>query len=93
MNIDPTFTFATACKIQPFKANFNDATNVTYLGVVSMNDNFKDACTLGWSLMDNTGTIYSKGSLDMNGADYAGWNGDNLFPFTFVGNKLGLTFI
>lgn len=93
MQIDTNFMTATACKIQPFKANFNDTTNVTHLGVVSLSDNFKDACTLGWSLMDESGTVYAKGSIDMNGADYAGWDGDNLFPFSFVGNKLGLIFI
>lgn len=90
--IDTTFLGITACKVIPFKAKFTDSVNVTHLGVRIVNDNLKNSCTLYWSLMDDIGKMYTDGTLVIEGADYDTWGGNNLYPFTFVANKLHITF-
>ncbi|MHB8209066.1 hypothetical protein [Mucilaginibacter sp.] len=93
MTIDTTFKAMTACAIQPLKAKMNDAANSTHLGVRITYDDLLVVCTIFWALLGNDGTIYLSGDLTLGGTDYQGWSGDNMYPFTFAGTQLGLTFI
>jgi len=90
--IDTTFTPMTAVKIIPFKAKFTDTINVTYLGIKISDDNLKNACVLNWALLDSKGAIHIYGNATIQGADYDAWNGNNLFPFIFVGKLYNLIF-
>jgi len=83
----------TACQIQPVKAKFIDTTESTYLGVRIIGDNLNNNCTLYWALMDNAAIIYAQGNESISGADYTNWDGDNLYPFTYIGTLFNLTFI
>lgn len=91
-SIDTTFKFAVACKVQPFKASFSDTINVTYLSVMDQNDNLSTSCTFFYQLLDSKGAAHASGVFTCSGTDYQGWNGNNLYPFTYVGNKLKLSF-
>lgn len=91
--IDTAVTSITACKINPFKAKYTDTVNVDHLGVRIINDNLNNACTLYWALLDKYGVIHLEGNATITGAAYTTWNGNNAYPFQFVANQYGLTFI
>lgn len=91
--IDTLFKSITSCKISPFKATFVDTVNVTYLGLRIISDNLNNSCTVYWMLMDNSGVSHLSGNAIITGADYANWNGNNLYPFQFVGKLYNLTFL
>ncbi|MGZ3753573.1 MAG: hypothetical protein ACXVAY_01360 [Mucilaginibacter sp.] len=91
--IDTAYHAATACKIQPFKAKFNDTVNVTHLAAQITYDDLKANCSVAWKLMDDNGNVHMGGNAGIGGTDYQNWNGNNLYPFTFLGALLGLTFI
>lgn len=91
--IDTAFKSMTACKIESFKAKWTDTTNVDHLGIRSISDDFQTTCTLYWALMDSTGATHIDGNATISGADYQNWQGDNIFPFAFVGKLYNLVFI
>lgn len=89
--IDTTFKPMTACKIVPFKAKYTDTALSTYLGVRIISDDLKSTCTLYWALFaDNVVTV--DGNATISGDDYLAWNGNNLYPFTFVGKLYNIIF-
>jgi hypothetical protein len=90
--IDTTYKYAVACKISPFKANFTDTLNVTYLNVSDLYDNLSDSCTFFYQLLDIKGVAHMSGTYNCSGASYKAWDGNNLFPFRYVANKLNLNF-
>ena len=92
--IDSTFKgMIIACKIQSFKAKWNDTINVDHVGVRIMNDNLKSICTLYWALLDSNAMVHLEGNETISGDDYKNWGGDNIFPFAFVGKLYNLVFI
>ena len=91
--VDTTFTRMTACKIVPFKAKWNDTTNVDYLGVRIISDDLKSVATLYWALMDSNGVIHYDSNDFIRGTDYSNWSGDNKFPFSFIAIKNNIVFI
>jgi len=91
--VDSAFKSMTACKIQPFKVKWNDTVNVDHLGVNIKNDNLSSSATFYWALMDSTGLIHIDGYTTIINSDYTNWNGNNIFPFSFIGKKLNLVFI
>lgn len=89
--IDTTFKTMTACKVVPFKAKFTDSVNANYLGVKIISDDLKSTCTLYWALYaDNTQVL--DGNATISGTDYTSWNGNAIFPFTFVGKLYNIIF-
>jgi hypothetical protein len=89
--IDTTFKAMTACKIVPFKAKYTDTALSNHLGVRIISDDLKSTCTLYWALFaDNVITV--DGNATITGDDYAAWNGNNLYPFTFVGKLYNIIF-
>lgn len=91
--IDTTITSMAAVKIVPFKAKFNDTTNVTHLSVQITGDNLKNWCGLRWSVMDSTGRVSVEGYAAITGKDYENWTGSNLYPFVFIGRLYNIAFI
>jgi len=91
--IDTEFSFMAACKIQPVKANFNDQVESTLLGIKLFRDDLRTHAVLSCALMDDDGNIYQAFNVKIEGEDYQNWNGDNLYPFNYVGNQFNLTFI
>jgi hypothetical protein len=91
--IDTTINYVAAVKIQPFKAKFNDSTNVTHLSVQITGDNLKNWCGLKWAVMDSMQRVSVEGYAVINGADYANWTGSNLYPFVFIGKLYNITFL
>jgi hypothetical protein len=91
--VDSTFTKMTACKIFPFKAKWNDTTNVDHLGVRIISDDLKSIATLYWALMDSNGVVHYDSNDFIRGTDYTSWNGNNSFPFTFIADKNNIVFI
>ena len=90
--IDTTITNVAAVKITPFKAKFNDTTNVTHLTVQITGDNLKNWCGLKWAVMDANQRVSVEGYAVINGVDYANWTGSNLYPFAFIGKLYNITF-
>ena len=82
-----------ACKIQPVKAQFTDKVESTHLALQLINDNLSTVAVFQWQLIDDKCSIYAHGNERIAGTDYSGWDGNNSFPFTFIGEKLGVTFI
>jgi hypothetical protein len=93
MTINPAFKNGAAAAIQPIKANFRDAVLSTQLGVGSANDDLHSSCILQWKLMDDDANVYDSGAVALAGEDYQNWNGDNAYPFTYIGNLFNLTFL
>jgi len=91
-SIDTTVTSIAACKIVGFKAQFTDTSNAYYLGVRIFNDNLKDNCQLYWVLMDKWQNKLVEGNASIGGAAYTSWNGSNLYPFIYLGQKYSITF-
>jgi hypothetical protein len=91
--VDTAFTKMTACKIVPFKAKWNDTTNVDHLGVKIIFDDLHATATLYWALMDSNGIIHYDSNDFIRGTDYTSWNGNNSFPFTFIADKNNIVFI
>ena len=89
--IDTTFKPMTACKIVPFKAKFTDTVNANYLGVKIIADDLKSTCTLYWALFADNNQVLD-GNATISGTDYTSWNGNALFPFTFVGKLYNIIF-
>jgi hypothetical protein len=92
-SIDTTITSIAAVKIVPFKAKFNDTTNVTHLTVQIIGDNLKNWCNLRWSVMDSNGRNSVEGYAVITGKDYENWTGSNLYPFVFIGKLYNIAFI
>lgn len=91
--IDTTITSIAAVKIVPFKAKFNDSTNVTHLTVQIIGDNLKNWCNLRWSVMDDKQRVSVEGYAIIKGSDYENWTGSNLYPFIFIGRLYNISFI
>ena len=90
--IDTTITNVAAVKIVPFKAKFNDTTNVSYLTVQITGDNLKNWCGLKWAVMDDKQRVSVEGYAVIVGEDYANWTGSNLYPFAFIGKLYNIKF-
>jgi len=91
--IDAAITGISAVPVQPFRAKFTDTTNTTHLGVRIISDDLKSECTLYWCFLDAYGHETMNGNATICCQDYNNWNGNNQFPFIFIANKFGLTFL
>ena len=91
--IDTTVTSIAACKIVPFKANYTDTVNATYLGARVVMDDLRSICQLYYSLLDSKKNILQEGNVTIGGVAYQNWNGNNQYPFTFLASYFKLTFI
>jgi len=78
--------------IQPLKINFNDVLFANRLYVVSVSDNLLDTALFQYQLYSDSTELYSN-IIPMSGDAYSSWNGDNVTPFNYVVNALGLTAI
>lgn len=99
----------TAVNITPARAKFSDPTDCTAMGIRIFNDNLHDSCNIYWVLfypvvttskdtedkdIETISYISSaEGNLVIEGENYTSWQGDNAFPFSFSGKKLGLTIV
>ena len=90
--IDTAYHYATACKIVPFKVTYSDSTNATHLSVHITYDDLKANCSVHYALMDDNGNLKLQGDAAIGGTAYQNWNGNNIFPFTFIGAFLKVTF-
>lgn len=91
--IDTAFRGMAACKVIPFKAKWSDTTNVTHLGVRIVNDDLKASAILYWALMDTMLKVHIEGNTTISGDDYKTWDGNNIFPFAYVGKLYNIVFI
>jgi hypothetical protein len=91
INFDST-TRGLSARIVPFKAVFNDTENVTHLSVKTTNDNQRDSCSLWWEVLDENQVKHVSGTLVLNGADYTTYNVSKEERFTYVANRLNITF-
>lgn len=76
--------------ITPFAPVFNKP-QATQLLVRSINDNLVESCIFYYELQTDDGQVVYNGNVPVAGSDYANWNGDNNFPYTFTAAQLGLT--
>jgi hypothetical protein len=67
----------------------------TRLRVWGLNDTYGDTagpltgqCDFGWQLITEEGEVADSGQINCSGSDYAGWAGDNNFPYTWVAANL-----
>ena len=90
--VDTSVYQIAACKIVPFKAKFSDTSNVTHIGARVVSDDLKTACQLYFCFMDSSHTILMQGNKTIGGQDYQNWNGNNVYPFTYLGILFGLTY-
>lgn len=77
--------------IQPISISIWDSTQAIGLGVKSVDDNFSSYCIVYYQLVDSNGHSLYQGNVNISGADYQNWDGDNDFPFTYTASKLKLT--
>lgn len=83
--------------ITPIKVSIVDAGDATRLYVNIGNDNLIDTAKIHYRLTNDIGVgvdpinVYAKGILDMTGADYTNWTGDNQTPFTYIATEFALT--
>jgi hypothetical protein len=91
--LDTSVTSIAACKIVPFKANFTDTSNACYLGIRSVGDDLKSSCQLYYCFLDANKNIVMQGNVTIAGADYEAWDGNNKYPFTFLGTYFKIVFV
>lgn len=91
--IDTTVTTIAACKIVPFKANFTDTLNVCYLGARVVGDDLKSTCQLFYCFLDVNKNIVMDGNVSISGNAYANWDGNNKYPFTYLGSYFKIVFV
>ncbi len=91
--VDTSVTSITAYKIVSFKANFTDSSNATYLGVRVIGDDLKSSCQLYYCFLDSTKNVVMQGNKTISGIDYTNWDGNNKYPFTYLGSVFKITFI
>lgn len=97
----------TAIEIAPVKAKYQDPENCTMLGVRIFNDNLATSCNIYWEMYyaiitpsieiggepSISWVMSTNGNLIISGTDYANWNGNNQYPFTYTAQQLNLTII
>lgn len=93
-------------RIAPLKVKFNEPMLAEALFVSSEFDNLHSYCTFIYKLGTLTDAVDAEGNvvnhnssnlfqctITMAGDDYTNWPNDNITPFSFVLDKLGLTAI
>lgn len=65
----------------------------TQLLVNISGDNLKDTCWVYFELQDSEGTSLYYGNISISGSDYLSWGGDNNYPYTYIAQKINLTFV
>ena len=82
--------YPVAVLVKPFKPNWNDTAMARYLNISITSDDLKSNATFHWVLF-GAGTVpLQMGDVTCVGKEYAAWNGNNEYPFSFVADKLGL---
>jgi hypothetical protein len=76
--------------VSPFKVNWNDTAMARFLNVSITSDNLKSEATFHWVLFGAGAVPLQMGDVTCDGRIYSAWKGDNLLPFAFVADKLGL---
>lgn len=74
----------------PFYPNWQDTAKARYLHVTINGDNLKDAATFHWVLFSFLGKPLAMGDEKCSGEAYKLWEGNNIFPFVYVAQKLTL---
>ena len=82
-----------SCKIQPFKAKFDDKDDVTHLRVTVTNNNMKDNASLYWEVLTEKGEKMHSGVVVLGNADYTSFESDKMFAWSYVATKLNISFI
>lgn len=65
----------------------------TLITVWIISDNLVDQALFGWQLLTDQQEIVDNGTVACEGQDYANWDGNRQFPYTFTANALGVTLI
>jgi hypothetical protein len=82
--------YPVAVLVTPFKVNWNDTALARYLNVSITSDDLKSNAVFHWVLF-GAGTVpLQMGDVTCIGEDYTAWNGNNVYPFSYVADKLGL---
>lgn len=82
--------YPVAVLVKPFKVNWNDTAMARFLNVSITSDNLKSEATFHWVLFGSGTVPLQMGDVTCVAEDYAAWNGNNVYPFSFVADKLGL---
>ena len=82
--------YPVAVLAKPFKVNWNDTAMARFLNVSITSDNLKSEATFHWVLFGSSAVPLQMGDVTCVAEDYAAWNGNNVYPFSFVADKLGL---
>lgn len=65
----------------------------TFLLVWIITDNLSTAAVFGWQLLTDQSELVDNGSVSCEGQDYAGWDGNRTFPYTFTADTIGVTLL
>lgn len=65
----------------------------THIKVWSVNDDLETRCDFNWILFDELSQIVNSGMLSCEEDNYNLWNGDNMFPYTYVTEHLNIELI
>lgn len=82
--------YPVAVLAKPFKVNWNDTAMARFLNVSIISDDLKSNATFHWVLFSANSVPLQMGDVTCIGEEYTAWNGNNVYPFSFVAEKLGL---
>jgi hypothetical protein len=86
-------------QIQPINIWINGETKTgVNFSVNCVNDNYEDAATNYWKILDNNSEIIAESNLTIDGQDYIDWGNQpamaiNTWIYNWSADKLGLTII
>lgn len=86
-------SFGSYIQITPIKVNFITNVIATRVYVSSVFDDLYSHAVFAVRFADDAGFELYAVQTTMSGDSYSSWNGDNVTPFNYVVNTLGLTTI
>ncbi len=89
--VDTTFKIMTACQIVPQQVTFIDTSKANYIAAKIVDDDLKSRAIFFYSFYKDNNVLLS-GNIVISGNEYNNWNGNNIFPFTYIANKFNLIF-
>jgi hypothetical protein len=79
-------------QIVPFQATTSGPL-ATQLSVLSTDDDLYASANFRWVLFDVIGQVVNNGLIPCEGEDYLAWDGNNVYPYSFVAGILGVEII
>lgn len=92
--IDTAYKFATAVKVTPVKAKFDDSLNATHLSIRVLSEEIGGTYALLYvRLLNKDGEVVFERNFEVVGTQYPLFVASRMKAYTFAANKLKLTII